>query len=54
MKDKNICFDCRLKLGYKPKDKGYHTSTKCKCDECEKVCGILPGRHWVKNKKKEF
>lgn len=44
----NICHECRIKLGYKRKDKGSHTARLWKCDECKNDRPILAERHWIK------
>ena len=43
-----MCRECRIKNGYKPKNKGFHTAQRKKCSLCGEVKVISPDRHWVK------
>jgi hypothetical protein len=42
-----LCYKCRGKHGYKPKDQGFHTARTKACTDCGEITGILPDRHWV-------
>lgn len=41
-----LCYECRVKNGYKRKDDGAHTAKRMKCECCGKCRVVLPERHW--------
>lgn len=44
-----LCFQCRKKRGFKPRDNGAHTARRTACEDCGIIKSILPARHWVKH-----
>lgn len=44
----DICRQCRLKTGFKPRDNGAHTAVIKPCDICGEEKPILPEYHWQK------
>lgn len=44
--EKSVCHSCKIMLGYKRVDEGFHTATKLECKVCGEVKGILPWRYY--------